>query len=145
MKDLKADLTAGPNYGPCFTTNVRNMADCLLKWQGQIQQALDKGGNTHNFDDVAKMVLSQQAHIYDYDDCVLIMQVTEFPNFKTYHCFIGAGDLDAIERAIPEMHQVAAALECDTISISGRPGWTKAIKAHGFEHRYSTLYKKVAR
>lgn len=115
----------------------------MLVWREKIQLALDSAKNSHTFDDICSMVMSQQVHMFEFDGCLVFMQHLTMPQFNTYHCFIAVGDMQAIKDAEVKMMANAKALGCKYISICGRVGWSRELKKGGWEHILSTLYKEV--
>lgn len=115
----------------------------LIKWRKQIERALAKTGGGYSYDHVCAMVLSGSAHLYAYEDCLLIMQVIEFPNYRAYHCFIACGNLRSVPDKDEEMCKVARELGCIELTANGRPGWPKIAKTVGWKQRLALIYKEV--
>jgi len=114
----------------------------LKHWQDKIQIALDKCGNAHSFDDVVRLVIEKKVGLFLYPDCVVIMEVIEYPQYSVFHCFIGAGDLTALLGKIEAMHDIARNMGCKYLSFAGRRGWTKAMP-DGWTPICTTMYKEV--
>jgi hypothetical protein len=115
----------------------------MVKWEVEISKALAAAKSSYSFDHVVAMVAQQRLHIYDFEDCLVLMQVNQAPNFSTYHCFVACGNMQTILAAEKYLNDVALTLKCRYLTISGRVGWPRALKPHGWEHVTSTLYKTV--
>lgn len=128
----------------------QNLADTVIdlmasmkKWQPQIEDAMARVNNMYSFNDIVGSVLRQERQFYEFEGCCVIMQIDQFPNWKAYHCFLAAGSTEAILRAEPQIMEIAKALGCKYMSLSGRTGWPKRLKGTGWKHLLSTLYKEV--
>lgn len=115
----------------------------LLRWQSNIEEALSHALMSHSFNDVVGLVVRNQAHFFEYEDCFIIMQYDEFPNYKAYHCFLAGGRMESIMDKQETMRQHASALGCKYMTISGRPGWSRQLKQNGWKHLYSILFAEV--
>jgi hypothetical protein len=112
----------------------------ILEWQEGIETALTYGESSHTFDDVVGKILRGELHFYKFDGCCLIMQLVVFPQFKNYHCFVAAGDQESLDNARDYVLAMARQYGCKHLSISGRVGWERRLKARGWKHVLSTLY-----
>jgi len=126
-----------------LTGKLRELLVQLDKWQDLIGKALDGAYGTHTYDDVVRMVLLNQVHFYDRGNCCIFMIVDTYPQHSNYHCFIACGDMQGIIDAEPLIRDNAKALGCKYMSITGRTGWPRALKEHGWKHQLSTLFKEV--
>lgn len=128
---------------PSVTQNVRHMVDELDRLRVHIEAALEHTGGTHTFDDVCLMVLSGRVRFWSMEKSFFITEVLEFPRQKHYHMWLGGGDLDEILAMHPQVQQAACECGCAYLSVSGRPGWIKALKPHGWKFNYTALIKEV--
>lgn len=128
---------------PSLVDTLRNTLDALTKWRSEIEHALAHAGYSYTFDDITAMVVRQELSLYVHDDCFCLCQVIEFPRFKNFHFMIAGGKLESIIALKPEYERLAAALGCAHLSFSGRPGWARALKAAGWEHRFTTMWSPI--
>lgn len=126
-----------------LATKTIGLLNQLLRWKPEIEEALGHAKHSHHFDHVVAKVLSGQLHYYDFGKCMFLMQVIEYPNFKNYHCFIGCGDMQAMKDHYEDMRDIAKKLGCAYLSVTGRLGWPREMKKHGWEHVFSTMYSEV--
>lgn len=115
----------------------------ILAWREGIEQALTYGRGSYTFDDMIAKVITGEFHFYNYPECCLFMQVVTYPQFKNYHCFLATGTQEALDAAGEDMERMARQLGCKHLSISGRPGWERRLKARGWTHVLSTMYLEV--
>jgi len=140
MNDMSNSPTGGNNN---LAGDVIALMNDLLGWQEHIESAMRRIGNPYTFNDVVASILRQQRQFYEFDGCCIIMEVQQYPQYKTYHCFLACGSTTAILRAEPQIMAVAKELGCKGMTISGRVGWPRRLKNTGWKHIMSTLYKEV--
>jgi len=128
---------------PTIAEKALWLSSSLIKWREKIERALALTGGGYSYDHVCAMVLTGQAHLYDYDDTLLIMQVIDFPNYRSYHCFIACGNINSVPDKDEEMCKVARELGCREITANGRPGWPRIAKKVGWKQRLALIYKEV--
>jgi hypothetical protein len=115
----------------------------ILKWRDGIETALHHGANSHTFDDVVARILAGELQFYDFGDCCVIMQLVFFPQFKNYHCFAAAGTQEALDAVQEHMLNMSKHLGCKHLTISGRAGWERRLKARGWKQASVTMYMEV--
>lgn len=119
------------------------LMNSLLSWRDLIEKALKHALYGYSFDDITAMIMRGELHFFTYPKCCVIMQPQSSPGYRTYHCLVACGDMQAIKDTEPMMRANAIALNCKYMSISGRPGWAKELKKDGWDHRFSALFKEV--
>ena len=62
---------------------------------------------------------------------------------KVFHVFLGGGDMDQLTDMHSSVIAFAKQLGCKELTMSGRVGWSRALKKHGWEHAHTTLYKEI--
>jgi hypothetical protein len=115
----------------------------IMRWRDGIDAALSYAQGSHTFDDVVKKILTGEVHFFSYAECFTIMQVINYPQYRTYHCFLAGGNQAALDAVRDEMLSNAKALNCRFLSISGRHGWVKRLTSRNWKHVYSTMYLEV--
>lgn len=114
----------------------------LLRFQTQIEAALDYAGSTHTFNDVVRAVAQGEMLAYFFEDACVIAEIQEYPRMRVFHCFIGCGELRALMATLPTMQTVAEAYQCTQMSFSGRPGWERVWKDRDDWRKLSTTMVK---
>jgi hypothetical protein len=115
----------------------------IRRWQPLIDDALHHAMYGYSFDDIVMMIMRGELHFFDFPKCCVIMQPQASPGYRTYHCLVACGDMQAIKDTEPLMRENAKALNCKYMSISGRPGWARELKSAGWTHKFSALFKEV--
>lgn len=141
---LPLETEQSPTVGePTLTAKLKHTLDQLEKFRVDIEAALSYAEFSHSFDDIVRMVLTETVHFYPLENSFIIMEYHKYPNWTAYHGFLAGGHWEEIMAFQPEMLQIAKALGCKYLSISGRHGWTKVMKEYGWKHQYSVVYKEV--
>lgn len=124
-------------------TRLKAILDDLQKWEHKINCALAHGRNTHTFDDIVGLVLQNKAFFFSYEDCFIIMEKVDYPQFSVFHCFLAGGVMEAIINAQAEMAKIGEELGCKYLSIAGRKGWERQLHSLGWQHVCTTLYTPI--
>ncbi len=98
-----------------------------------IQAALDKGGNTHSFDDIKAAILKGSMQLWPAPDACAVTEIIRYPRKKCVHIFLAAGNLNTILDAQPSFEAWAVQQGCELITLTGRMGWLKTLKRDGWE------------
>ena len=72
----------------------------------------------------------------------IVTEVLQYPK-KVFHVFLGGGDMDQLTDMHSSVIAFAKQLGCKELTMSGRVGWSRALKKHGWEHAHTTLYKEI--
>jgi hypothetical protein len=87
---------------------------------------------THTYRDIADGIISGRYHLWTEPHSAAITEFVYFPRRKYLHIFLCGGDLTEIKGRVNDIKAFAKATDCDGVSVSGRPGWVKALKDFGF-------------
>lgn len=117
--------------------------EAMLPYRQMIQKALDFGHNTHSFDDIVNGVASQDMQFWPMEKSCLVTEIVTYPNSRALHVFLAAGDLNEIKDIDDTLANFGKQLNAQVISLSGRKGWTKALKDIGYEVAHVTMYKEI--
>lgn len=132
-----------PIVGESLTDKVRATLDNLDKFRVDIENSLMYANESHTFDDVVGMVLTGQLNFIPLQRSLLLTEVHTYPRHKNLHTFIAAGDLEELMSYQPKLLELARALDCKHLSLTGRRGWERPLKELGWKLQYITLYKEV--
>ena len=113
----------------------------LKKHRRHIEQALAHANNSHTFDSVCERVLSGDLLLYSLDNSILLCEISTYPNFKTFHVYLGGGDLQEMLDAQEMIEADAILFDCKYVSMTGRLGWKTHFEKRGWKHSLS-IYKK---
>tara|TARA_R110000851_G_scaffold325604_1_gene493711 strand:- start:27273 stop:27689 length:417 start_codon:yes stop_codon:yes gene_type:complete len=137
MKDIPLD--EGKNSALVLIDTMNT----LLHWQSKIEVAMAHVNNMFSFNDVVAMVCRGELDLLTFPDSCVLMQREQYPAWATYHCFLACGNMQEIKNAEAEINIRAKKLGCKYMSISGRTGWSRALKNDGWDHLISVLYKET--
>jgi hypothetical protein len=111
------------------------------KW---IEDALEYGGGTHTFDDIAAGVLSGKYQLFPNHNSAIVTQIVVYPQLKNLQFFLAGGNLDEIKRMRPVIEEWGKSMGCTRATLSGRKGWERTfLKDEGYEPRWYVLSKEL--
>ena len=88
----------------------------------------------YNVEDVLSEVEEYRAELIAAERSLVVWNILEKPNARQFHIWIAAGDLEELMSLVyPVLEVRAMELGCDVMTISGRRGWIRKLKPHGFK------------
>jgi hypothetical protein len=108
-----------------------------------IDAALAYTPGTHTYDQLVGMVLQGRLTFWPLERTFMLTEVHTFPNARHYHIFLAGGNMEKLVEMHPDVILLAKALGCDKLTLAGRPGWERALKAHGWNPYLVTLAKEI--
>jgi len=114
----------------------------LLRCREWIESALNKGGDTHSFVDIVDGVLKGTMQLWAGEKGCAITEIVVYPNKKVLHVFLAGGKLEQITDMQDDAIKWGKTQGCEGMSLSGRPGWKKALKPTGWKQQLITLVKE---
>lgn len=114
-------------------TSLQRMTKVLTDKRQMIEEALAYSEGTHNFDDIVAGVLTNEFILLDFDESVIVAQVLNYPRKRQLHMFLGGGKMNDFIAMLPRLNDLASRLGCDSLSMTGRPGWKPVVLAHGWQ------------
>lgn len=124
-------------------SEVYAQVNLLLGWKDNILDGLANGGGGYSFDDVLERVVNGTFKLIDLGDAYFIIQLAQYPQFKSYHVFLAGGNMETLIAAVPDLRQEAKALGCQKLALNGRMGWWKIYKDRLPVKPYLTLTMEV--
>lgn len=99
---------------------------------------------SYSVDDILQEVEQHRAEMVVLDNSLTVSNVIDKPQARQFHIWIAAGDLDELEGEIyPFLEQRAKELGCSVMTISGRRGWVRVLRKHGFEEAATVGVKRL--
>jgi hypothetical protein len=132
-----------PNGPDGFAAEMQRLLTRLASRREQIESALHHGGDTHTYDEIVALCASGRLMLWYLPNSFMITEIHTFPRIKHHHHFLGGGDLQEIVDTHPDVILMAKALGCSRLTVAGRPGWVKALKAHGWKPYLVTVAKDI--
>ncbi len=115
----------------------------LHKWREKIEEGLVHGHHAHTFDAVVNMILANRLYFFAYDNAFCIMEKVEYPNYSVFHCFLAGGEMEAVFDIQGPMADLAKAMGCSYLSVSGRKGWERKLAERGWTFTCVTMYLDI--
>ena len=120
--------------------------DCRLteldRCRDWIELALEYGGGTHLFSDIVTSIVEGKMQLWPAKDSCLVTEITVFPRKKVLHVFLGGGNLEEIISMHDSVIQWAKDQGCESLTMTGRHGWSKALKKNGWKSQLVLLEKR---
>lgn len=109
-----------------------------------LQGALDHAGRL-TLDDVAARLEANTAALWPADRSVIVTELDDYgPDLREIHVWLGGGDLGELLNFQRERAEAQArGWGCHRATITGRPGWVRALKRHGYRVQSVTLAKDL--
>lgn len=101
--------------------------DQLIHCRPWIEAALAYSGGTHTFDDIAAGVLSGRFRLWVRPNGCAVTEFVNFPRKRVLNVFLAGGEMQAIKDLEQPAAEYARANGCQSMTISGRVGWQRAL------------------
>tara|TARA_B100002019_G_scaffold144384_1_gene124477 strand:+ start:1454 stop:1828 length:375 start_codon:yes stop_codon:yes gene_type:complete len=120
-------------------TQVNELERCR-PW---IEAALEYSGGTHNFKDVAKGIVEGNMQLWPSPRGCIVTEIVIYPRKKVLNVFLGGGELDQLLDMHSDVTSWAKHYGCEALTITGRFGWKKPLKAHGWKPLHASFQKEI--
>ena len=100
----------------------------LQRCRQWIESALEYSGGTHLYEDVVTAVVEGKMQLWPAEKSCLVTEITVFPRKKVLHVFLGGGNLEEIISMHDSVIEWAKDQGCESLTMTGRKGWSKALK-----------------
>lgn len=97
-----------------------------------LEPALKYTNGTHDYIHLVEGVLTGQFHVWPTENSAIVTEFHNFPKERHLHIFLAGGDLEEIKQLHDNVVQFAEAAGCQALTLTGRPGWVKALGDLGF-------------
>jgi|TARA_B100000497_G_C7403238_1_gene255252 hypothetical protein len=121
----------------------KGMVDEIIRCREYIENALAYSGDTHNFDDVMLGILLGNFQFWPTDNSCMVTEIINYPRKKVFHVFLAGGSLNEIKAFHKPATEWAKAQGCSAMTLTGRPGWEKALASEGWEYQFTTLKREI--
>jgi hypothetical protein len=126
-----------------YAARLRGVVQSMEDRRAEIERALVYACGTHTFDQLVRMVVEGHVSFWCLPNGFMISEIINYPNDRHFHVFLAGGVLEELVAMHPDVVPVAQALGCTKITLSGRPGWVRALKEEGWQPHLVTLAKEV--
>jgi hypothetical protein len=117
-----------------------NIIEYCRPW---IEDALQYGGGTHTFEDVAERILDGRLQLWPAEDACAVTEIIIFPRKKTIHVFLAGGKMETIIDMIDSAVAWGKEQGCTGMTIAGRHGWKRVLDKYGYKPVLTVLEKPM--
>jgi hypothetical protein len=105
---------------------------------------LEYSGGTHTFSDVVNGLNKGVLQLWPTPRGCIVTEIVVYPKKKVLNVFLGGGELDQILDMHKDVMDWAKVQGCTALSMSGRSGWKKPLKEHGWKTQHVSYVKEFA-
>ena len=109
-----------------------DMVNLIEANRAHIEAALAHGGDTHTFDDVARMIGEGKLQLWHGPDGCAVTEIIQYPQKRVLHVFLYGGKMDQAIDMIESAEAWGKTQGCSSMTLSGRLGWGRVMDKHGF-------------
>ena len=73
----------------------------------------------------------------------IVTEIVVYPRKKALNVFLGGGELDQLLDMHNDVTDWAKSYGCEALTITGRFGWKKPLKAHGWKPLHASFQKEI--
>lgn len=110
----------------------------LRQW---LEPALDRGGNTHSFDDVMAEIKAEKMQLWTGPKGAAVTLIYDYPLKRVLHVFLAGGELEQVKDFVPSMEVWGRAMGCTEMTLAGRRGWSRVLD--GWKPVLDVLAKEI--
>ncbi|MDP3854394.1 hypothetical protein [Phenylobacterium sp.] len=106
------------------------MIDLWMLCRGWLLPALlpEDGGEAELVAEIA----AGRVRLWVGEACALATELASEGDGTCLHIWLGGGDLQGILALRPGLEAYARGLGCRSVTIDGRPGWSRVLRGHGY-------------
>lgn len=108
-----------------------------------IEAALERGGNTHEFEDIVHAVKAGTMQFWPAEDACAVTEIIVYPRKRAFHVFLAGGNMDTIVDMDESAVYYAKINGCTIMSVAGRKGWQKVLGERGYKPFLTSLAKEI--
>ena len=117
--------------------------DVVGPYRELLEMALARAGGTHTYEDVLQSISAGDMFFWPASKSCMVTEIVQYPRKRALHVFLAAGDLSEIKDMESSLIAFAQSLKCSALSMSGRKGWTKALRDMNWQEAHITLVKEL--
>lgn len=117
--------------------------DVVGPYRELLEMALARAGGTHTYEDVLQSISAGDMFFWPASKSCMVTEIVQYPRKRALHVFLAAGDLAEIKDMEASLIAFAQSLKCSALSMSGRKGWTKALRDMNWQEAHITLVKEL--
>jgi hypothetical protein len=102
-------------------------AEAWARCAPYLTAALDRSGNEATLDDVKARIEAGSAWFWPGEKSAAVVEIT-----RSAHFWLLGGDLREVLERQDDGVNFARSMNCDRITVRGRPGWARVLKPYGY-------------
>lgn len=107
-----------------------------------IEAALEYSGGTHEFSDIVDGLGKGHLQLWPTPRGCIVTEIVVFPKKRVLNVFLGGGELNQILDMHESVIDWARSQGCSALTMSGRAGWVKPLKDHGWDRQHVSYVKE---
>ena len=115
----------------------------FARCRSYLQDALDLAGGTHTMEDIVAGIQLGHFHFWPGRQSAAITEVHQFPRARFLNIFLAGGELHELLEMEPFFASWGAHLGCYRVTLTGRPGWERALKSKGWQRVAVVLFRPI--
>ena len=93
--------------------------------------------------DIALGIKEARMQLWPSPRGCIVTEIVVYPRKKVLNVFLGGGELDQLLDMHSDVTDWAKSYGCEALTITGRFGWKKPLKAHGWEPLHASFQKEI--
>lgn len=110
-----------------------------------LQDAIDRSGGGVTLDYVKRRLEdgSGTTHLWPGQKSAAVTEIAWDGDKPFLNCWLAGGDLDELKKMITAAEVFAKRLGCQSVQVSGRKGWVRALRDQGYKPIAYTVEKEL--
>lgn len=104
-----------------------------------IEAALEYSNGHHEFEDIVDGIVKGNLQLWPGPDGCMVTELIQYPRKKMLNIFLAGGTLEQMHDMANDMRAWAKAQGCDGAMLSGRRGWVREMRKHGWKELWTTV------
>lgn len=107
-----------------------------------LRPAIERGG-MHSVESVIEEIKAGRMQLWHGPDGAAVTQVVDFPQKRVLHVLFAGGSMEQIIDFQDSAAEWGKAQGCTEMTLSGRKGWVRALKDHGWKPKDVVMEKAI--
>lgn len=104
-----------------------------------IQDALNYAHNSHDLNDVFRLIVAGEAQFWRGKDAGLVTEIITYPKRRTLRFWLAGGNLETLRQLEKDAIEWSKGWGCVSCEIIGRRGWVRSLE--GFKEAATLMVK----
>lgn len=109
----------------------------------KLKLALDRGGGTHDLEDLAQQIRDGSAQLWVEDGACLVTEVQDTPRKRVLRFWLAAGELEPVVALSRKVLAWGKEQGCEMATLVGRRGWVRALRDEGWSESLTVMTREV--